>query len=169
MHERRDYFLRELLPVAEEYGVQLAAHPEDPPVPVMRDAARILINPEAYEDLFRRFPSTSNCVEFCQGTFTEMGVDIYEAIRSFGSRQKISYVHFRNVKGRLPDYTEAFIDEGDADMVKALQAYKDCGYTGLLMPDHSPDITCANPNETGMAFAVGYIKGIMRALNIETE
>ena len=169
MLQRRDWFLDQILPVAEEYGVQMAAHPEDPPVPVLRDAARILISPQAYEEMFQRHPSPSTCVEFCQGTFAEMGVDVYEVIRSFVTRNKISYVHFRNIKGKVPRYSEVFIDEGDIDMVKALSVYKECGYTGLLMPDHTPSINCQNPNETGMAYAVGYIRGIMQALNIEVE
>jgi mannonate dehydratase len=169
MLQRRDWFLDEILPVAEEYGVQMAAHPEDPPVPVLKNAARILVTPQAYEEMFERHPSKSTCVEFCQGTFAEMGVDIYEVIRSMASRNKISYVHFRNIKGTIPKYQEVFIDEGDVDMVKALSIYKECGYKGLLMPDHTPAINCADPNETGMAYAVGYIKGIMQALHIDIE
>ncbi len=164
MRERRDWFLSQILPVAEEAGVKMAAHPEDPRIPILRNAGRVLITPQDYEDMFTAFPSTSNCVEFCQGTFAEMGIDVYEAIRSFGSRDKIAYVHFRNVKGKLPDYTEVFIDEGDVDMVKALKAYRDVGYQGLLMPDHTPQISCANPTETGMAYAIGYIKGIIDAI-----
>lgn len=168
MLQRRNWFLEQIIPVAEESGVQMAAHPEDPPVPILKNAGRILTSPEAYEDMFNTFPSTSNCVEFCQGTFTEMGVDVYKSIKSFGERNKISYVHFRNVIGTVPNYIESFIDEGDIDMVKALTAYRDCGFTGLLMPDHTPSMSCDNPNETGMAYAIGYIRGVMKSLNIET-
>lgn len=166
MWERRDYFLRQIIPVAEEAGVVLAAHPEDPPIPVLRAASRLLIRPADFDELLSAYPSDSIGVEFCQGTFAEMGVDVYDTIRHFGSRGKISYVHFRNVKGTVPEYTEVFIDEGDTDMVKAIKTYHECGYEGLLMPDHVPTISCANPTETGMAHAIGYIAGIMRALNV---
>ncbi len=166
---RIDWFLDQILPVAEEHGVRMAAHPEDPPVPVMRGAARVLISPQAYERMFQRHPSPANVAEFCQGTFAEMGVDVYEIIRSWASRDKIGYVHFRNVKGTVPNYYEEFIDEGDVDMVQALRAYAESGYRGLLMPDHSPDLSCATPQQTGMAYAVGYIRGVMKALNLEIE
>ncbi len=167
MIQRRDWFLERILPVAEEAGVKMSAHPEDPPIPVMKNTARILINKDAYDEMFKKFDSPSNCIEFCQGTFAEMGVDVYDAIRHFANQDKIGYVHFRNVKGKLPEYTEVFIDEGDTDMVKALRTYKECGYTGLLMPDHTPMVSCASPLETGMAYAIGYIRGVMKALDIE--
>lgn len=169
MWSRLDWFLNEIIPVAEEYGVQMAAHPEDPPVPVMRGAARILVTPAAYEEMFRRHPSASNVAEFCQGTFAEMGVDVYETIKSFASRGKIGYVHFRNVKGTVPSYYEEFIDEGDVDMAKALKAYDDSGFKGLIMPDHSPDLSCPTPQQTGMAYAIGYIRALMKVLNIEMD
>lgn len=167
MKARRDWFLEQIVPVAEEAGVQMAAHPEDPPVPVLKNAGRVLISPEDYEEMFRQFPSDSVTAEFCQGTFTEMGVDVYATIESLVKRNKISYVHFRNTRGALPDYTEVFIDEGDVDMVRALKVYRDNGYTGLFMPDHTPTLDCQNTSETGMAYAVGYIRGILKALDVE--
>lgn len=165
--QRRDWFLERILPVAEEAGVKMSAHPEDPPIPVMKNTSRILINKQAYDDMFNKFNSPSNCIEFCQGTFAEMGVDVYDTIKHFANQNKIGYVHFRNIKGQLPEYTEVFIDEGDVDMVKALKTYKECGYTGLLMPDHTPMVNCSSPLETGMAYAIGYIRGIMNSLDIE--
>lgn len=169
MIERRDWFLSQVLPVAEQAGVKMSAHPEDPPVPVLKNTARILINQQAYDDMFKKFDSPSNCIEFCQGTFAETGVDVYKAIEYFAKKDKIGYVHFRNVKGTLPNYTEVFIDEGDTDMVKALKTYHDCGYTGLIMPDHTPDVIGNSPREMGMAYAIGYIRGMMNALDIEIE
>ncbi|MFI3116228.1 MAG: mannonate dehydratase [Clostridia bacterium] len=170
MIERRDWFLSQILPVAEEAGVKMAAHPEDPPIPVMQSTARILIRPENFDHLFTKFDSPSNCIEFCQGTFAEIpNLDVYDTIKHFAKQDKIAYVHFRNVVGTLPEYTEVFIDEGDIDMVKSLQIYKECGYNGMLMPDHSPDVSIGSPREVGMAYAVGYIRGIMKSLDIEIE
>ncbi|MFI3228429.1 MAG: mannonate dehydratase [Clostridia bacterium] len=167
--QRYDWFLSQILPVAEEAGVKMCAHPDDPPVPVMRRTARRLINTAAYDEMFAKFPSTSNCVEFCQGTFGEMGVDVYDTIRHFCKQDKIGYVHFRNITGTIPAYTEVFIDEGDMDMVESLKVYKECGYKGLLMPDHTPLVNSLNPTETGMAYAIGYIRGIMKTLDIEID
>ncbi|MFI3116227.1 MAG: mannonate dehydratase [Clostridia bacterium] len=171
--QSRDWFLSELMPVAEEAGVKLAAHPEDPPVPKLRNTARILINPERFDEMFAKFDSPSNCIEFCQGTFAETGEDVYDIIRHFASKDKIGYVHFRNIKGNLksevPEYTEAFIDEGDIDMVRALKIYKECNYTGMFMPDHTPDVSISNPTAIGMAHAIGYIRGIMKTLDIEIQ
>ncbi|HBQ64896.1 MAG TPA: D-mannonate dehydratase, partial [Clostridiales bacterium] len=122
MWDRLTRFLQEILPVAEEAGVQMAAHPEDPPNLEMRGVARLLVRPERYDRLFSIRNSDANRVEFCQGTFSEMpGVDIYEAIRKFAGMGKISYVHFRNVIGKLPKYEEGFIDEGDTDMFRAMR------------------------------------------------
>ncbi len=171
--QSRDWFLSELMPVAEEAGVKLAAHPEDPPVPKLRNTARILITQDRFDEMFAKFDSPSNCAEFCQGTFAETGEDVYEIIRHFASKGKIGYVHFRNIVGNLkdknPEYTEVFIDEGDIDMVKALKIYKEYDYKGLLMPDHTPDVSVANPTAIGMAHAVGYIRGIMQTLDIDIE
>ncbi len=169
MIERRDWFVSQILPVAEEAGIKMAAHPTDPPVPVLRTMARILINPQAYDDLFAKFPSSSNCMEFCQGTFAEMGVDVYEAIKKYGKLGKIGYVHFRNVVGTVPEYKEVFIDEGDTDMAKALLAYKEADYHGVLIPDHTPDMEVEGSRTVGMAYAIGYMRGLMKMLEIETE
>ncbi|MFI3116226.1 MAG: mannonate dehydratase [Clostridia bacterium] len=168
--QRRDWLLSELLPVAEEAGVKLAAHPEDPPIPVMRNTSRILINQQAYDDMFEKFKSPANCIEFCQGTFTEMGVDVYKAIEHFVKLDRVAYVHFRNVRGTIDhQYTEEWLDDGDVDMVRALKTYRDCGYKGLVMPDHTPLVSIDNATAIGMSFAIGYIRGIMQSLDIEIE
>jgi len=169
MKERLDWFLDEILPVAEESNVKMAIHPEDPPVPVMRGTARIMVTPEAYFELFKKHPSPSNVAEFCQGTFAEMGVDVYETIKYFASNNRIGYVHFRNVKGIVPNYYEEFIDEGDTDMAIALKIYAENGYKGVIMPDHSPDVDCATPQQTGMAYAIGYIRALTKVLKIDIE
>jgi mannonate dehydratase len=71
-------------------------------------------------------------LNFCQGTTAEMLDDpareIFEVIRWFGERGKIFNVHFRNIKGKKLDFMEAFSDEGDMDMPRALAAYRDVGY-----------------------------------------
>lgn len=165
--ERLCWFLERVLPVAEEAGVCIAGHPEDPPNPIMRQAGRWLVNPEAYDRLFKMFPSKSCGIEFCQGTFTEMpGVDVYQSIEHFASQKRIAYVHLRNVRGELPKFTEVLIDEGDVDMARALRIYHQCGYEGSFIPDHYPRLASAKENHAILAYCVGYMRGLMQALDI---
>jgi mannonate dehydratase len=92
-----------------------------------------------------------------------MGTDVLEAIRYFGHRKKIAYVHFRTVRGSFPKFDEVFVDEGDVDMLAAIQAYKEVGFDGLLTPDHTPRVVGdADWGHRGMAFAVGYIRALVQ-------
>ena len=112
--------------------------------------------------LLKLVDSPANCLEFCQGTVSTMrDIDIYAAIEEFAKSGRIGYVHFRNTSGRLPKYSEVFIDDGYVDMKKAMEIYAKCGYTGTVIPDHSPRLEAQDWWETGMAFALGYIRGIM--------
>ncbi len=110
-------------------------------------------------------------LNFCQGTVSEMlekpGEEIFDVIRYFGTRRKIFSVHFRNISGGFLNFRETFIDNGDVDMLKALRVYKDVGYDGMLMPDHVPQVTGDTNQFQGFAFAFGYIKALMAAVNAE--
>ena len=166
--QRLSDFLHAVVPVAEESGVRLAAHPDDPPMPTIRGAARLVYQPQLYQKLLDIYPSRSNALEFCQGTIAEMSEgDVYEAIDRYTRQNAIAYVHFRNVKGKVPKYHEVFLDEGDVDMVKALRIYRRNGYDGVMIPDHTPQMTCAASWHAGMAFALGYIRGILNTLDSE--
>ena len=158
-------FLTEVVPVAEEAGVRLAAHPDDPPMPALRGTARLVYQPHLYRRLLDLVPSRANALEFCQGTIAEMTEgDVYAAIDEYTRRGAIAYVHLRNVRGKVPRYYEVFIDEGDVDMVRALSIYHRNGYDGVIIPDHTPQMNCAAPWHAGMAYAIGYIRGIIQAL-----
>ena len=162
---RFEAFLTAAVPVAEAAGVRLCAHPEDPPMPALRNTARVLTTEAAMQRLLDHVPSRANSLEFCQGTISEMpDVDIYDAIARFAAQDRIGYVHFRNVVGRAPNYHEVFLDEGYVDMFKALRTYAENGYDGVLIPDHTPQMTCAAPWHAGMAHAIGYMKAAMRAV-----
>lgn len=168
MWERIEYFLQRVVPAAEAAEVRLACHPNDPPVPYLRGEARVLGSLEGMKRLIEIVPSETNGLNFCQGTVTEMGVDVIEAIRYFGSRDKINHVHFRNVRGAVPVYDEVFVDEGDADMVAAMRAYKEVGYRGTIMGDHTPRVAGDTPfGHRGHAFALGYIRALMQALGVD--
>jgi len=158
---RLDGFLRELVPVAEAAGVRLAAHPDDPPLDYVRGQPRLVYQPHMYQRLLDIVPSDHNALEFCLGTLSEMTEgDIYEVCERYVKQGKVAYIHFRNVRGKVPNYTETFIDEGQIDMRRIMRILKDCGYDGMVIPDHTPQMSCAAPWHAGMAYAMGYIKAL---------
>jgi mannonate dehydratase len=89
--------------------------------------------------------------------------DVYEALDRHSRQGNIAYVHFRNVRGRVPRYHEVFVDEGDLDMLRVVRILHRNGYQGVIIPDHTPEMTCAAPWHAGMAFALGYIRAAMQA------
>ncbi|MDA0194447.1 MAG: mannonate dehydratase [Bacteroidetes bacterium] len=170
MWDNMEYFLKAVIPEAEKAGVKLALHPDDPPVPKIRGIARIMRKADAFKKLIDLYPSPSNGLTLCQGTFATMGEDIPEVIRYFGKREKIFFVHFRDIKGTKWDFEEAFHDDGITDMHKAMQEYYNVGYKGPMRPDHVP--TMANDSNEhpgystiGFIYALGYIKGLMEAVH----
>ena len=159
---RLQFFLDELIPVAEEAGVKLAAHPDDPPMPVVRKTPRLVYQPHMYQRLIGMKPSPANNLEFCLGTLSEMTEgDIYEATDTYTQQGKVAYIHCRNVTGKVPHYREVFIDEGDIDMLRIIRILKKNNYTGVLIPDHTPQMSCDAPWYAGMAYAMGYLKAII--------
>ena len=162
-------FLDAVIPVAEEAGVVLAAHPDDPPMPTLRGQPRLVHQPDLYQRLIDRKPSTSNALEFCLGSIAEMtDGDVYDAVDRYSSQGKLAYVHFRNVRGKVPHYKEAFVDDGDVDMLRVLRILRKNGYDGVLIPDHTPQMTCAAPWHAGMAHALGYMRAALQALETGT-
>lgn len=164
--ENMEYFLSRVIPVAQEEGIRMALHPDDPPIPeVMGGAARIVSSIDQYKRIFNLAPSHANAMLFCQGCVTEMGVDVAQAIREIAALDKIVYVHFRNVRGTPRNFQETFIDEGDVDMVKMMENYRDAGFNGPFMMDHTPRF--GGEEQTfwaGHAFATGYIRALIQAV-----
>ncbi len=161
--QRLTAFLQDVVPVAEEAGVMLAAHPDDPPLEQLRGTARLVNRPEKYDRLLDIVDSRSNGVELCLGSLQEMpGGDIYDHVRRFARRDRIGYVHFRNVRGKVPKYVETFVDEGDIDMAEIVRILRDENYSGVLIPDHTPGMTCAASWHAGMAFALGYMRALVQ-------
>ena len=161
------YFLQRVLPVAEEAGVKLALHPDDPPMSPVRGLARIMRDMDAFKRVLDMADSPSNGITFCQGNFAAMpGVVIPDAIRYFGARKKIFFAHFRDIRGSVPLFEETFHDEGKTDMAEAMRAYLEVGFDGPMRPDHAPTMEGednANPGYMvrGQIFAVGYMKGLI--------
>jgi mannonate dehydratase len=165
MWERLRHFLSELLPVADEAGVQLALHPDDPPFPTLRGAGRVIYQPQHYQQLLELFPNRANALEFCVGTLSEMTEgNIYDVVEQYSQQHKIAYVHLRNIVGKLPNYQEVFIDEGDTDMYRVLQILYKNGFEGVIIPDHTPQMTCDAPWHAGMAYALGWIGATISAI-----
>lgn len=163
--QRLQYFLENLVPVAEEAGVILAAHPDDPPMPYVRNTPRLVYQPDMYQRLIDLQPSNNNQLEFCLGSIAEMTEgDVYEATDRYSKQHKIGYIHFRNVVGKVPNYKEVFVDEGDIDMMRILQILKKNDFKGVLIPDHTPQMSCQAPWHAGMAYAMGYMKAAMSLL-----
>ena len=161
MWDNFEYFLKAVIPVAEEARVKMGLHPDDPPVPSLGGVARIMRSPDAFKRVIEIVPSDYNGLEFCQGTFSEMGTDVIEAIRYFGSRKKIFYVHFRDVTGTADNFAETFIDDGQTDMLQAMKAYKEVGFEGVMRPDHVPYVVDDTDwGHRGRAYAIGYMKAL---------
>jgi mannonate dehydratase len=164
--KRLQRFLEEVVPVAEQAGVRLAAHPDDPPMPTMRGQPRLVYQPDMYQRLLDIVPSPSNALEFCVGTIAEMGEgDVHEAVDRYSGQGKIAYVHLRNVAGKVPHYRETFIDEGDVDMVRILAVLHRNRFQGVIIPDHTPQMSCPAPWHGGMAHTLGFILAVKAALD----
>jgi len=172
--ERIAYFIERVIPVAEECKVRMACHPSDPAMPKgsnYRGIERVLDTVEDLKHLIEICPSDYHGINFCQGCISQScsnPEEVYDAIRYFGSRNKIFWVHFRNIKGGYLKFEETFPDEGDIDMVKAMRTYKEVGYNGVLIPDHVPQLYLDTMwGHQAHAFAIGYIKALIQAVESE--
>ena len=159
-------FLEEIIPVAEDAGVVMAMHPDDPPLPQLLGNDRIMHDVAGFERLVEIVKSPSNKIAFCQGSFSEMGIDIPATIRRIGSH--IAYVHYRDVVGTADDFRESWQDNGQTDMAEAMRAYREVGFSGPMRPDHVPQMIGEDDGEPGYTmlgrlFAFGYIRGMMHA------
>src|SRR5687767_10857222 len=173
--ERITYFLERVVPVAAEYKVKLACHPQDPGMPKgkgWRGVETVLGSVDGLKRFVSIAENPYHGLNFCQGTVSEMlekpGEQIYDVIRYFGERKKIFNVHFRNIAGGFLNFRETFIDDGDVDMLRAMRTYRDVGYDGMMMPDHVPSIEGDTGNAQGFAFAMGYIKALIAAVAAES-
>lgn len=162
---RFEEFLNAVIPTAEQSRVKLALHPDDPPMPTMRGHARLVYRPELYQRVLDLAPSPANALEFCLGTIAEMpDADIYAAVDQYSRQGRLAYVHFRNIHGKVPHYRETFVDDGDVDMLRVVSILHRNGYEGVLIPDHTPLMTCDAPWHAGMAYALGYLRAAVQAV-----
>jgi mannonate dehydratase len=163
------YFLRAVLPVAEEAGVRLALHPDDPPVPELGGVARLFRS----VDNFKRAEEIAGesrawGLDLCLGCCSEMpggAANVRAMIEHFGPRGRIFYVHFRDVKGSVPAFDECFIGEGNYSPPEIMRLLRRSGFTGFLLDDHVPHmIDDSDWNHRGRAHAIGYMQGLLEML-----
>ncbi|MGI8914461.1 MAG: mannonate dehydratase [Chloroflexota bacterium] len=167
--ENLRYFLKAVVPVAEQANVKLAMHPDDPPLSPIRGLGRIMRSVENYQRLLDLVPSPVNGITLCQGNFTLMTDDVPGAIRHFGRQGKIFFVHFRDVRGTPEKFVETFHDDGQTDMLACMRAYREVGFDGVCRPDHVPTMEGDSNDRPsysniGRLFAIGYLKGLREAV-----
>ena len=173
--ERIEYFVKRVIPVAEEHKVRMACHPHDPGMPEatgFRGVHRVLGSVVGLKRFVGLSPSPYHGLNFCQGTVSEMlrrpGEEIYDVIRWFGTRGRIFNVHFRNIRGTFLNFQETFPDDGDVNLIRAMRVYKEVGYRGMLMPDHVPRIDGDAGGRQAFAFCFGYIRALIQLVNQES-
>lgn len=171
------YFLEAVVPVAEESGVRLALHPNDPPVPVSRGSEQIMATLKGWKRLIEIVPSSSNGITYDCGVTRELGEDPVRVCRYFGERERINHVHYRNVQVREPfvNYTEVFPDEGQVNMFSVMKELVRQKYSGALYPEHPraldvdrelPSFSPYYPGGggyTGLVYNVAYARAMLQA------
>jgi mannonate dehydratase len=167
------YFMKAVLPVAEEADVRLALHPDDPPVPMMNGVAKVFVHYDGYRRAEAIAGNSRHWgLTFCVGTWSEggsrMGKDVFEMIRDFGGRGKIFDVHFRNVSGPLPHFVETFPDDGYVDMYHVMRALREVRFSGAVVPDHVPQFAGdSGIRRAGTAYCIAYMRALLRRANEE--
>jgi len=164
--ENLERFLHEVLPVAEDAGVRLALHPDDPPLPELLGQDRIIISNAAFRRVVDLAPSPSNGICYCVGSLAPAGEDVVAGIRELGPH--LAFVHLRNVRGSAERFQETWHDNGEIDLAAVVRALHEVGYAGTARPDHAPSMA-GESNESpgyemlGRLFAAGYLRGLMQA------
>ena len=168
--ENFEYFIKQVVPVAEEAGVKIGIHPDDPPVPELAGIPRCIFSSfEGYKRAMEIANSPNLGLCLCVGCWLEggdmMGRDVLETIRYFGERGKLFKIHFRNVNQPLPYFVETFLDDGYMDMYEVMRALRDVNFDGIIIADHIPSM--ANDPRVGTAFSIGYMRALVERANAE--
>src|SRR4051812_1130568 len=161
------FFIKRVAPVAEELGMRIGIHPDDPPVPELGGVPRCIFgNFDGYARALEIANSPNIGVCLCAGTWMEggklMGKDVFEAARAFAGMDKLWKIHFRNVSAPVPHFVETFVDNGYTDMLKLMRTLHETGFRGAVIADHVPLMT--GSARTGWAYSIGYIKGLLAAV-----
>ncbi|MDO8208780.1 mannonate dehydratase [Conexibacter sp. CPCC 206217] len=163
-----EHFIKRVAPVAEEAGVRLALHPDDPPLAPLRGMGRIMNSLDAFERVLEFVDTPANSLTLCQGNWTLMTDDVPGAIRHFGGMGRIAFGHFRDVRGTAERFVETFHDEGQTDMLQAMIAWHEIDFDGVLRCDHVPTLEGDSNMDPSYSFlarlhAIGYMTGLREA------
>lgn len=169
-----EYFLKRVVPVAEKCKIQLAIHPDDPPVDCLGNVERILTSADAMYEVTQLVPSEYNGITLCQGSFACMNEDIPACIRRFGTNGTLFFSHFRDVVGDKMEFQESYHHNGKTDMYEAMKAYYEVGFTGCMRPDHVPTMYGEEGHRASYAIngnllATGYMLGLMEAVGVSPK
>jgi mannonate dehydratase len=174
IYERITYLLDRLLPVAEEYNVRLANHIADPPAPVGYRGITRWNSPDVFEGIKRfgqLYDSPAHGFNLCLGSVAEglnnPKTEILPIIKWVGERKQIFNIHLRNIKGGWNNFQEVYPDNGDMDFAQIIRGLWEVGYDGMVMPDHIPQHDDPASGLQGHAFAFGYIKALIQAIENE--
>ena len=169
--ENYEQFLEQVIPVAEEAGVDLALHPVDPPsIQSMGGIPRLFRNVENFERAMETVPSDNHGLKLCLGCFSQMGEDVVDVLHRFGETDDIVFIHFRDVVGSMPKFHETFVDEGNFDTVKVIRTLHKIGFDGVVIPDHVPKVEGDDDwRHRARSFTVGYLGGVIDTVTTETK
>ena len=170
--ENYTYFIKQVVPVAEELGMRIGIHPDDPPVPELAGVPRCIFgNFDGYARALEIANSPNIGVCLCAGTWMEggkgMGKDVFEAARGFAKMDKLWKIHFRNVSAPIPHFVETFVDNGYTDMHKLMKTLFEVDFRGAVIADHVPGMV--GGARTGWAYSIGYIKALLTAVSSQKE
>jgi mannonate dehydratase len=159
-----EYFIRRVAPLAEELGIFIGIHPDDPPVPMLGGVPRCIFGTfEGYKQALEIANSPNVGVCLCCGTWLEggelTGMDVLGAIRYFGKQGKLWKIHFRNVSSPVPHFNETFVDNGYMDMRKVMRALQEVEFDGCVIGDHFPQMV--GGGRVAVAYTVGYMKALL--------
>lgn len=166
------YFLERIIPVAEEAGVVMAIHPDDPPWPIF-GLPRIVSSMEQLRRLTEHVDSPANGITFCSGSLgANEENDLPAIIRHFGSQGKLHFAHTRNILRTGPrSFQESshLSSDGSIDMTRILEALHETGFSGPLRPDHGRMIW-GEQGRPGYglfdrALGAAYLNGIWEAIS----
>ncbi|HUQ92436.1 MAG TPA: mannonate dehydratase [Bryobacteraceae bacterium] len=170
--ENYTYFIKQVVPVAEELGIRIGIHPDDPPVPELGGVPRCIFgNFDGYMKALEIANSPNIGVCLCCGTWMEggkhTGKDVFGAIREFSKLGKLWKIHFRNVTAPIPYFVETFVDNGYTDMRKVMRTLVESDFRGNLIADHVPGMV--GHRMVGWAYSIGYIKALLNSANAELK
>ncbi len=165
--ENYEYFIKAIMPEADKYNIKMALHPDDPPLESLGNVSRIMTSFENIKKAVNMYKSDNLGVTMCQATYLMMGENLEYVIKEL--KDKIFFVHFRNARGNKLNFNETFHDNGEIQMAKIMKYYNDLGINVPVRVDHVPamagDSDTTGYGAIGRLFAIGYLKGILEAVD----